>query len=272
MLSAFQIGNFGAFLINFERACAYTEMLQMPQTYDPEGALRLGLPKYVQALRAILETCQTGKVPLSSPVHLLIQRFCVRIEEKELNDPHPDYASLRENARICRQSLLDELAGHLFVCIPAATRELIDQKKPPFGEPVSQTFSKARRDIEACCRCLALNEWTACVFHSMRVLEHGLRELASRVELSTDAMAQENWKNVIDQIESKIRAMEKLPRSAEKSAKLKAYSEAALQFRYFKDAWRNYVSHTSESSDERDASSVWNHVKEFMQQLASDIA
>jgi len=96
---------------------------------------------------------------------------------------------------------------------------------------------------------LALGEWTACVFHSMRVLEHGLRELASRVELSADAMAQENWKNVIDQIEAKIRAMEALPKSAEKSASLKVYSQAALQFRYFKDAWRNYISHTSEPSD-----------------------
>jgi hypothetical protein len=106
----------------------------------------------------------------------------------------------------------------------------------------------------------------------MRVLEHGLRALADRIGLPTDAMAHENWKNVIDRIAARIWGIETLPKSVEKSAALKAYSEAAVQFRYFKDAWRNYVSHTNEPSDEREALSVWGHVKDFMEQLADEIA
>ena len=65
--------------------------------------------------------------------------------------------------------------------------------------------------------------------------------------------------------------MEKEPKSTEKSAKLKFYSSAAIQFRYFKDAWRNHVSHGRDTYDEREAYSIWNHVKEFMQTLANEL-
>ena len=82
-------------------------------------------------------------------------------------------------------------------------------------------------------------------------------------------MAHENWKNVIDQIEAKIRAMEALHKSAEKIARLKELSLLASQFRYFKDAWRNHVSHSHENYDERDANNVWHHVKTFMEQMTS---
>jgi hypothetical protein len=54
---------------------------------------------------------------------------------------------------------------------------------------------------------------------------------------------------VIDRIEAKIREREKaLKRGQEKDATLKFYSQAAVQFRYFKDAWRNHVAHLREVS------------------------
>jgi hypothetical protein len=165
-------------------------------------------------------------------------------------------------------NLIMEMTGHWFLLVPADKRERYEQRQRPFGDAVAQTFDDASKDICAASRCFALDEWTACVFHLMRVLEHGLRALAVNVGLGADAMAHENWKNVIDLIEAKIRAMEGLPKSPEKIARLKELSGLASQFRYFKDAWRNHVSHSHESYDEREASNVWHHVKTFMEQMA----
>src|SRR5207302_260994 len=122
-------------------------------------------------------------------------------------------------------------------------------------------FPEAVQDIAAASRCLALDEGTACVFHAMRVLEHGLRVMAMNVGLPPDAMTHENWKVVIDQIEKKVREIEGLPKSPGKAEKLRVVSEACSQFRYFKDAWRNHVSHSRATYDVREADSVFNHVR-----------
>jgi hypothetical protein len=66
-----------------------------------------------------------------------------------------------------------------------------------------------------------------------------------------------NWKNVIDGIEKKIRELEGMKTGQVKDAKLKAYSEAAVQFRYFKDAWRNHVAHLRATYDDDQAHSTW---------------
>ena len=153
--------------------------------------------------------------------------------------------------------------------IPDYRRNLYDQQEPPFGAAVADAFPDADFDVAAAARCPALDEWTACVFHSMRVLEHGLRHVAGVLNVPMAATIEyENWGNIIDQIEKAIRSIEQQPRGAEKSARSQFYSEAASQFRYFKNAWRNHVSHARAKYDEREAREVWTHVRQFMQQLA----
>lgn len=267
-----KVSEFSTFMINFDRVVAFSYFVLNPIPASPQDAdriLHINLGKFREALSKVLDICAQSEIPISFPVRRQIEAFTTRLSQAERGQL--DHHTLIEHARLARQALLDDLSQHLFIFVPAQRRELIEQTEPPFGASVAQMFSAANRDIEASCRCFALSEWTACVFHAMRVVEHGLRQLAEKVELPADAMAHENWKNIIDQIEARIRDMEKEPKSTEKSAKLKFYSSAAIQFRYFKDAWRNHVSHGRDTYDEREAYSIWNHVKEFMQTLANEL-
>ena len=163
--------------------------------------------------------------------------------------------------------LLDELSEPKFFYVAKDHRHLFETEAP-FGAAVAETFHDANKDILAAARCLALDEWTACVFHLMRVLELGLRSVAEMVGLPAEQTTSENWKNIIDQIEKRIRSIESEPKSTEKREKLRVYSGAAVQFRYFKDAWRNHVSHSRAHYDLKEAESIWNHVKTFLEQLA----
>lgn len=176
----------------------------------------------------------------------------------------------REMAILIREfcnNLMIEFTSAWFLMIPADRREFYEQTQPCFGGSVAMVFPEASQDIAAASRCLALDEWTAMVFHLMRVLEHGLHALASVVGLDKSKTELENWKNIIDQIEQKIREMEGGKKSLQKSDRLAALSAAAVQFRYFKDAWRNHVSHSRVSYDSH-AISIWSHVKEFMGHVA----
>jgi hypothetical protein len=118
--------------------------------------------------------------------------------------------------------------------------------------------------------CWALSHGTASVFHCMRVLEHGLRARAEDVRKAFDI---QNWRNIIDQIEAEIKSAGKtLPRGAEKNERLKFLSEAAKEFVYFEDWWRNYVSHNRSKYDEHQARTAMEHVRAFMTVLSSQLS
>lgn len=109
------------------------------------------------------------------------------------------------------------------------------------------------------------------VFHAMRILEHGLCALAVCVSPSISPEL-ENWRYIIDQIEKEIRKQEQLPKSVTKTKELQFLSQAASHFWYYKDAWRNHVSHSRASYDAEEATQIVGHVRDFMQHLSESKA
>ena len=113
---------------------------------------------------------------------------------------------------------------------------------------------------------MALGRWTAAVMHLMRGLEPALRALQDAVQVE---VLKEQWGQILDQIESKIKRIKKRTHGAKDE---QWYSEAAAQFRFLKDAWRNYANHLHERYDEERAEDIFNGVKAFMKHLAERLA
>jgi hypothetical protein len=136
-----------------------------------------------------------------------------------------------------------------------------DQVKASFPTPCSE--------IRKAGNCFATASYTATVFHCMRSAEIGLRSLAKELEVSFPFPRElADWQNIIENIEGKIKTQAALPKSAKKDEDLKFFSESATHFRYFKDAWRNHVSHAREVYEEGQALIVLNHTREFFEALA----
>lgn len=162
--------------------------------------------------------------------------------------------------------LLIELQEPIFLFVPRERRSYYEQREPPFGKIVEDNFPDANRDIAAAGRCFALDEWTASVFHCMRVLEHGLRFLAGKFNVPFTV---DSWHRVISGIEIGIPNLRSKGHLTEDDRRsITAYSEVASHFRYFKDAWRNNVSHAKTHYDEREAEKIFLHVRDFMQEMA----
>lgn len=235
---------------------------------DGHGEDRLG--RYDSTKDGILKTFDAVlQHPEEWPIGQALTRKMGRIRERIASEEILTVSM----AVIILKELLNDIVEHVggpwFLMIPAARRRFYEQRAPLFGHEVDSAFPEASGDISAAGRCLALDEWTATVFHLMRVLERGLHRLATDLEVGMNGELElENWKNVIDQIEKKIRSMEQLPKSPEKSERLRTYSEMAANFWFFKEAWRNHVSHARATYDERSAINVFNHVEQFMQQIA----
>jgi hypothetical protein len=176
---------------------------------------------------------------------------------------------LLSELRVLKETIDKGLEWQLIYRYPTAKNHILSNWKADWAH-ILEKFPSTSPDIVAGVDLWALGHSTASVFHFMRVLEHGLRALAADVGKAFDV---QNWQNIIDQIESEIRSLGKtLPAGLAKSDRLQFLSETAKEFFYFKDGWRNYVSHNRADYDEYQARSVMEHVKSFMIVLSSRLS
>jgi len=150
-------------------------------------------------------------------------------------------------------SLIGLKAGHAQFHEPAA---------PLFGEKVDDAFPSAAQEIADAGSCRAAGLWTACVMHLMRGLEPALSALAGSMGITPD----QNWNSALNQIEAKLRDIRKS--SSGEEAEQWA-SEAVLQLRAVKNAWRNHAMHGRVRYSEDEAVRIFDSVKYLMQTLAS---
>lgn len=179
------------------------------------------------------------------------------------------YIDAATEIRVLLETLDDGFNNHLLYRYTNEKARILSSWKNDWSAVVS-FFPEAESDIRSAVDLWCLCHPTASVFQFMRVLEFGLRAMARDVGVSFDV---QNWQNAINDIESKIREIGKtLPRGASKSERLRFLSEAAKEFAYFKDGWRNHVSHARAPFDDHQARSVMEHVRQFMTILASGFA
>lgn len=146
-----------------------------------------------------------------------------------------------------------------------------------------RAFPSAEEDVKAAVDCYALGHNNASVHHSMMVLERGLPALAKRLKVRFNP-SKATWADLTKGIRDKIVAERALlaspPRgsqpmtravAARKSDFLEACEEAALEFKFFTTVWRNHIAHGRGDYDENDAKKVLEHVRQFMEIIATKL-
>lgn len=178
---------------------------------------------------------------------------------------------LAERLRVLQETLVSELQRRKLFFV---NRPEFYEEPDLFGPKVALAFGRrTKEDIAEAGKCLAFERGTAAVFHCMRVAEVGLQTLAADMGVTLKngrPLDYEDWQGILKAIDDKVKEL-RLDRTAENQESIQFYSEAAAQFRYFKDAWRNHVSHARKTYDPLQAESIFGHVREFMQDLATRI-
>jgi len=169
-----------------------------------------------------------------------------------------------------QNAVTSEMEDHLFLWVQSAKAKYYEQTEL-FGEGVALQFGSTEQDIRAAGNCYASDNNTACVFHCMRVLEKGLHAFAGHLKVPFVIPVElQNWQNIIELIQKEIKDREKsLPKGIAKSDELKFLSGAAIEFGYFKEAWRNHVAHSRVTYDDIEALRIMSHVHQFMDELAN---
>jgi len=212
-------------------------------------------------------------------IHAHCKRMGLKVStavlEKRL--PTNDLPASLPETRAELQTLLDvvmtELKEELFLYVPAHRAKYYELIFQSF---ITTAFPLASKELVSAGNSLAAGLYTACVFHSMRAAEIGLRVLGKTLNVTFPDRPIElaEWQNILDQVESKIREMQKAPTKDRKfkDEELHFFAQAAKQFIYFKDAWRVRVAHARETYEEVPAIRVFSHTVEFFEVLATRLS
>lgn len=160
-----------------------------------------------------------------------------------------------------------EISSRYFCYIEQERAKYYDLVLPSI---ITGAFPLASKELISAGNSFAVGLATACVFHSMRAAEIGMRALALELGVSFPDKPIElaELHNILDKADSIVVDMKKLPKGTHKDEELKFYSQASVQLRYFKDAWRIRVAHARETYEDSQARRIFDHTLEFFEVLS----
>jgi hypothetical protein len=175
----------------------------------------------------------------------------------------------------------DEAVFHIKNVTNRVADELHEQKflhvkkdKAPFYRdlqildgPVAKKFPRASDDLYHASSCFALEQYTACVFHLMRVMEHCVQRFGRKLRVQIDVQ-NETWYQTLEHVNKAIKAMP-AGRTAtyRQNKKKERYSLAADRLDHVRIVWRNPVMHPKESYEEAEASQILSGVNAFLESM-----
>jgi hypothetical protein len=159
-----------------------------------------------------------------------------------------------------------EMSERLFLYIPPERSKFWEQNFP-LSDTARSRFPVASQEIRLSGTAYACALWSASVFHSMRAAEEALVSICD--ELKIERSGAEQWGNLIDLIEARLKAISKMPKASdEKRQHLQPLSELVVDLRLFKDAWRNQSAHNIVSYTDGNASSIMEAVCRVLEAVA----
>jgi len=166
-----------------------------------------------------------------------------------------------DNIRDLRDDLEGELSKVLLLLVEGRDRSYYDQ--PLVSAETAAKFSTAHEELLEAAKCFALGRFTASVMHGMRALEEPLNRMRRSVGLRRK---NQPWGPTLRDIEYALGSAAS-PKTEPARKRRQALREAILEFRGFKDAWRNYAMHARRSYDREQAERILRHVAGFIDQL-----
>ena len=173
------------------------------------------------------------------------------------------------------KTLFSELIGAIQMQLRDDLFFRIDKRQRPFYDALLLTkeaensFPSSVRDVIEAGRCFALDRFTACVLHLMRALEFPLNALVKALRFTPSSP---NWHQILNEAEREIAKISPATHGPTWKDDEKFYSEAALYFRFFKNALRNYAVHGHDTYDVHEAREIMTHVRSFMAHLATKLS
>lgn len=182
------------------------------------------------------------------------------------------WSDLEGELRALQETLEVELKQHHFYHYPRDRGDKVVTFAKDWG-PIWPGCKEVRAEAEAAVDCWALDHPTASVFHSMRVVEHGLRALARerKIKVKNRPIEWATWQDLLKELKKAAEVIEGKSAGAKKDADLAFYKGAIADLDSFRVEYRNMVMHVRATYDHLQALRALERVREFMLRVSTRI-
>lgn len=189
------------------------------------------------------------------------------LDSAQRNAAHEDWtgAQFAEKCHAVFSAIQCETTGVFCFKLDYENSKFFD-KKSPFGEYVSAAFTECTEDIFEAHQCVALERYTAGMFHVGRAMEIAVKRVAKKMRVTAH---RDEWQAYLSEMNAKIN---KMPfKTAAQKAKRIPLAEVAGHLFNFKEAWRNPTFHAKKTYTRDEAFSVLINAGGFMDGVARKI-
>lgn len=166
-----------------------------------------------------------------------------------------------------------ELDNRFFFELAASKKELFQPAAdaPIFGSEVQEQFPSVLYEIDEAAKCLALERFTATVFHLMRAMERTLVALRKYLELQDPTnLGNRNWGVILRDLRLEVERRTKLGTTAWRSHQDQHFfTDLIGSLAAVKLAWRDPTMHPERNYNQTEAEEVFAAVRTLMQKIAS---
>lgn len=237
------------------------------------AAVTLGFPRGVNVDSIISEEGRKSTVNMLDPIRYDCEGLGLdvtllqvnRLIAKIMND-NVTYRTLQTEADAIQTRLTDELDTKLYLAVDSQHAKYYTDYDVGW-DSVIEKFPSTYFDIEESGKCLALNRYTASVFHLMRVAETGLQSIAKRVGLEND---RPNWIEAIRYIEGQLNKNYDEMEAIFKGD-VEFLSGIAAHMRSVNLAWRRRVSHIQRTYNQEEVKGIYDSTLGMMQHIANKL-
>ncbi len=207
------------------------------------------------------------------------QNSLYKIAASRVHLEHPfqtlkSYDAMTTELRNIHDVLLLDIHKHKFVQVIDDRTKYLNQDKL-FGDNVHLAFPSAAFDIREAGNSLAVENNVAAIYHLMCAVEYALRAVAwdRRIRFPKGPIELQQWGDILKELDKAVLGIQQWPKSKTREAAHEFYNKALLEIRSFNDAYRRHIMHSRERNYNReDALGIMNHVRDFMQLLATRIS
>jgi HEPN domain-containing protein len=170
-----------------------------------------------------------------------------------------------------RDRIEDELKHRHFYYVDPEHFKYFREAQEILSQEALRAFPSACRDVEEASKCFALGRYTACVFHAMRVMEHGMNALALELGL---LQPYRTWDKKIEKMVAVLVDELRKPYSPTSvlAGRLEFFKQATERLTAVQHALRNETMHARSYYGREDAEDVYRSTLRLMEKLAEKLA
>jgi len=230
-------------------------------------------PMEVRRIRSHCKTLETQCERLQIKRTLeRLSRIEVKFIEATFNSKRAvSLEQIRVQIQELRQAIVSDLNERTFMYVSPEEAQFYEQGAL-FGKEIAERFPQANQEITSAGNCFATGNNTACVFHLMRSIEITARIMVDKLRVRKyldRPVVLCDWGDLTRALDKGVEALAQGKRkSLSKTETFEFYNHAVSQFRNFKNAWRNNVSHTRKVYGAGETKDIIDNTRQFMTHLA----